>query len=96
MNNQFRYGSETLTVSKAIQIAEGKLQGIFSDVTLTGIKKPLNNANLSWYSIRFPFITLKIITLIHWNAVKLWLKKIPYHKKGANPELQKDVYRRKA
>jgi DUF1365 family protein len=63
--------------------------------TLTGERKPLNNANLSWYSIRFPFITLKIITLIHWNALKLWMKKIPFHKKAANQELQKDVYRRK-
>lgn len=62
--------------------------------TLTGIRKPLNDLNLLLFSIRFPFITLKIITLIHWNAIKLWLKKIPYHKKSANPELQKDVHRR--
>jgi len=63
--------------------------------TLTGSKKPLTNLNLLWYSIRFPLITLKIITLIHWNAIKLWIKKIPYHKKSANQELQKDVYRRR-
>jgi DUF1365 family protein len=62
--------------------------------TLTGSKQPLTNMNLVWYSIRFPFITLKIITLIHWNAIKLWIKKIPYHKKSANQELQKDVFRR--
>ena len=63
--------------------------------TLTGVKKSINNLNLFWYSIRFPFLTLKIISLIHWNAIKLWLKKIPYHKKSANQDLQKDVYRRK-
>lgn len=62
--------------------------------TLTGIKKPLNNANLLWYSFRFPFLTLRIMSLIHWNAMLLWLKKIPYHKKAAYPELQKDVHRR--
>ncbi|MEO6302036.1 MAG: DUF1365 domain-containing protein [Bacteroidia bacterium] len=62
--------------------------------TLTGSKKPITNLNLLWYSIRFPFITLKIITLIHWNALLLWRKKIPYHKKGENTDLQKDVYRR--
>src|SRR3989344_6521862 len=55
--------------------------------TLTGTKKPITNSNLLWYSIRFPFLTLKIITLIHWNAIKLWLKKIPYHKKSANQDL---------
>jgi DUF1365 family protein len=62
--------------------------------TLTGNKKPLNNLNLLWYSIRFPLITLKIITLIHWNAFLLWLKKLPYHKKSAHENLQKNVFRK--
>ncbi len=62
--------------------------------TLTGIKKPLNNRTLLLYSIRFPLLTLRIITLIHWNALLLWLKKLPFHKKSENPELQKDVYRK--
>jgi uncharacterized protein len=60
--------------------------------TLTGTKKQLNNLNLFWYSIRFPFITLKVIGLIHWNALLLWLKKIRYYKKAEFPELQKDVF----
>lgn len=62
--------------------------------TLTGEQKSITNLNLLWYAIRFPFITVKIITLIHWNAVKLWLKKIPYHKKSENQHLQQNVYRR--
>ncbi|MCW3084205.1 MAG: hypothetical protein JWP12_1571 [Bacteroidetes bacterium] len=63
--------------------------------TLTGTKKALNNRNLLLYSIRFPFITLKIITLIHWNALLLYMKKLPFHKKDANQDLQRDVYKRK-
>lgn len=62
--------------------------------TLTGNRKPLTNANLLLYSLRFPFLTLRIITLIHWNALLLWMKKIPFRRKGENRELQKDVYRR--
>jgi hypothetical protein len=63
--------------------------------TLTGTKKKLTNVRLLGYSLRFPFITLKIITLIHWQALILWLKKIPYHKKNAHRDLQRDVYRKK-
>ena len=60
--------------------------------TLTGQKRPLTNKALLWYSIRFPLIPLRIMFLIHWNALILWLKKIAYHPKAANPELQRDVY----
>ncbi len=62
--------------------------------TLIGSKKPLSNLNLLWYSIRFPFLTLKIITLIHWNALLIWRKKIPYHKKEDDLNLQQGVYRK--
>ncbi len=77
-----------------IRIDDYKNEKRFFISTLTGTRRQINNASLLWYSIRFPFITLKIITLIHWNAVKLWLKKIPYRKKSENQELQKDVYRK--
>jgi uncharacterized protein len=62
--------------------------------TLTGARKAFSSINLLKYSIRFPLITVKVITLIHWNALLLWLKKIPYHPKSANQNLQKDVYRK--
>ncbi|MBA3665687.1 MAG: DUF1365 domain-containing protein [Bacteroidetes bacterium] len=62
--------------------------------TLTGVRKPLTKGNLLIYSLRFPFLTIRIMALIHWNALRLWLKKIPFHKKSAFPELQKDVYRK--
>ncbi len=62
--------------------------------TLTGEKKPLTGARLAWYSLRFPLITLQIIGLIHWNALLLWLKKLPYLKKKENPEQQLEVLRK--
>jgi len=62
--------------------------------TLTGLKKPLTNFNLLLYSLRFPFLTLRIIGLIHWHAFLIFMKKIPYHKKRDLPDLQKDVYRK--
>ncbi|MCO5949758.1 DUF1365 domain-containing protein [Mucilaginibacter sp. RT5R15] len=61
--------------------------------TLTGERKQLKDSTLLLYFFSFPLITLKVISLIHWQALKLWLKKIPFHKKEDDPELQKEVYR---
>jgi DUF1365 family protein len=61
--------------------------------TLTGIKKRLTNYNLLKYFFSFPLITLQVISLIHWQALKLWIKKISFHKKNDDMELQREVYR---
>ncbi len=77
-----------------IRIDDFKNNKRFFISTLTGKRKALTNATLFWYSLRFPLITVRIMALIHWNALLLWLKKIPYHAKTANLQLQKDVYRK--
>jgi DUF1365 family protein len=56
-----------------------------------GVRKPLTDARLLWYVIRFPFITLQVIGLIHWQALKLYMKKLPFLRKTDNPELQKEM-----
>jgi DUF1365 family protein len=61
--------------------------------TLSGVRKPLKDSTLLLYFFSFPLITLKVISLIHWQALVLWLKKLPYHKKNDNLQLQKEVYR---
>lgn len=58
---------------------------------LTGERKTFNDINLFFYALKFPLITLRIIGAIHWQALKLYLKKLPYHKKNENLELQKGV-----
>lgn len=59
--------------------------------TLTGEKKKLTDLQLLGYSLRFPFITVKIIAAIHFQALLLWMKKLPYHKKTDHLELQREV-----
>lgn len=61
--------------------------------TLKGAKQPLSNVNMLRYFFAIPMIPLRIMWLIHWQAFKLWIKKIKYHPKAANQNLQKDVYK---
>ncbi|PTT04171.1 DUF1365 domain-containing protein [Pedobacter sp. HMWF019] len=60
--------------------------------TLTGKRKPLTQMAMLHYFFSIPLIPLRIMWLIHWQAFMLWRKKIAFHRKGANQELQKNVY----
>jgi len=66
---------------------------LFFISTLIGERKPLTDSRLLLYFISFPLITVKVIGLIHWQAFKLWLKKLPYHKKTDRVDLQQGVYK---
>jgi DUF1365 family protein len=62
---------------------------------LTGDATPLTNRALLGYSARFPLVTLKVISLIHWHALKLYLKKVPFHRKSDDPHLQRGIIPKK-
>jgi uncharacterized protein len=60
---------------------------------LSGKQRALTAARLTWYLLKYPLITLKVIFFIHWHALLLWMKKIPFHRKSAHPELQRNVFK---
>lgn len=47
--------------------------------TFNGTARPLNTASVAAMLGRMPFMTLKIIGGIHWEALKLWLKGARFH-----------------
>jgi DUF1365 family protein len=70
---------------------ELQAQKPFFRSSLTGKPSPLDTRTLLAYSARFPLVTLKVISLIHWHAMKLYLKKVPFHRKDENPHLQTGI-----
>jgi DUF1365 family protein len=61
--------------------------------TLTGPRQPLTDGRLAWFTLKYPFITLKVIGLIHWHALRLWLKNVPWFAKSARAADQRGLYR---
>ena len=51
--------------------------------SLSGKPQPWSAAALLKAFLRMPFLTLGVIARIHWQALKLWLKGVPFH--GAHP-----------
>ena len=43
------------------------------------------------FALKFPALTLRVITLIHWHALRLALKRVPWHRKAHRLDLQRDV-----
>jgi len=60
---------------------------------LTGRRRPLTTARLWAATALCPLVTLKVILLIHWQALRLWIKRVPWHAKAARPDMQRDVFR---
>jgi hypothetical protein len=59
--------------------------------SLTGRRAPLTAARLAWFTLKYPMVTLKVISLIHAHAVALWLKRVPWHRKADNATNQRGV-----
>lgn len=60
---------------------------------LTGTRRALSDAALLACAVKYPLLTLKVTALIHWHALRLWIKRVPWFGKGADKALQRDVLR---
>jgi len=60
---------------------------------IRGTRRPLTSARLAWYTLRYPLLTLQVIFKIHWQALLLWLKRVPFFQKTADPGQQRDLFR---
>jgi DUF1365 family protein len=49
------------------------------DATLTLTRRPITTASLAGVLLRFPASTLRVLVAIHWQALQLWLKRVPVH-----------------
>lgn len=55
------------------------------DATLAGERRELSDAAILSQVLRMPWMTLKVVAGIHWEALKIWLRGARFHSKPAPP-----------
>lgn len=59
--------------------------GLLLLTSIGGTSHPLNDRNIISALLHYPFMTFFVIARIHWQALKLWFKGVPFFHKPAEP-----------
>ena len=79
----FRFDIQPQTIGIWIDFSEDHA-GLIA--TLSGPRQPLTNAGILRSMMRRPFGSRRVLTLIHWQALKLWWKGVAYRPRPEPPE----------
>jgi hypothetical protein len=84
LDQRYRYvfsePGDTVTARIEVHDAGG---GMPLHAVLAGRRRELTNATLARALVRYPLMPARITALIHWQALRLWLKRVPFHHKPA-------------
>lgn len=56
--------------------------------TLHGTPRIVNSRNSAIALLQHPFMTFGVVLRIHWHALRLWLKRVPFFSKPAAPAIE--------
>jgi DUF1365 family protein len=70
---------DRLAISARVTRPDGRP---FFHARLEGRRRPLDDRTLAWAAARYPLMTVQVIGLIHWQALRLRLRGAPYRRPG--------------
>ena len=72
---------------RCTQQADGLAKPLF-EATLALHRRPLSGRSLAVTLLRFPWMTARVVSAIHWQALRLWLKRVPLFDHPGEPARQ--------
>ncbi len=87
MDSQYHFRIVPPDEEVKIVIRQEDSDGLLLAASFRGARAPLNEGALARCLARFPFLTMKVVAGIHWEALLMWLKGYPYfsHDPAAAP-----------
>jgi hypothetical protein len=86
MNCRYNFRARTPGKVLSLLIRETHDERPVLDAWFSAHRKTLNDRTLLLLGLSLPFLTLKVIAGIHWEALKLWLKGLPVYRHSRAPE----------
>ena len=59
--------------------------GLLLQTSVSGCLSPLSAPRIREAFFRIPLLTLLVVARIHWQALRLWLKRVPFFTKPVPP-----------
>lgn len=83
MDMDMRYAFKGSVPDERLNLAIDGLdsEGLLIATAMRGRKRPLSDHALLGAMAAMPFLTIKVVAAIHWEALKLWLKGVPLTRK---------------
>ena len=79
MDMRYSWRSNIPAERLAIHLENHSDRGREFDATLALVAEPITAAALRGILLRFPLMTAKVAGAIYWQALKLFIKRVPYH-----------------
>lgn len=83
---QYRFRFERSADRTLVRVDLHDAQGPLLQTSVSGALQPLTAASARRAVLRMPFMTLGVVARIHWQALRLWLKRVPFFRKPPAPD----------